>query len=96
MWDGSESKTSPRDHYPGGHPSNLLIMDELTPESFGALIAAYEHKVFTQGVIWNLNSFDQPGVEKGKKIAMDVLSVLDGESDESFDESTDAIIQRMK
>ncbi|MDA6067173.1 glucose-6-phosphate isomerase [Idiomarina abyssalis] len=96
MWDGSESKASPRDHYPGGHPSNLLIMDELTPESFGALIAAYEHKVFTQGVIWNLNSFDQPGVEKGKKIAMDVLSVLDGESDESFDESTDAIIQRMK
>lgn len=96
MWEGSENKASPRDHYPGGHPSNLLIMDELTPESFGALIAAYEHKVFTQGIIWNLNSFDQPGVEKGKKIAMDVLSVLDGESDESFDESTDAIIQRMK
>jgi glucose-6-phosphate isomerase len=96
MWEGSENKASPRDHYPGGHPSNLLIMDELTPESFGALIAAYEHKVFTQGVIWNLNSFDQPGVEKGKKIAMNVLRVLDGESDESFDESTDAIIQRMK
>ncbi|MRJ45146.1 glucose-6-phosphate isomerase [Idiomarina loihiensis] len=96
MWDGSENADSPSDHYPGGHPSNLLIMDELTPESFGALIAAYEHKVFTQGVIWGLNSFDQPGVEKGKKIAMDVLRVLDGESDQSFDESTDAIIQRMR
>ena len=96
MWDGSENAGSPSDHYPGRHPSNLLIMDELTPESFGALIAAYEHKVFTQGVIWGLNSFDQPGVEKGKKIAMDVLRVLDGESDESFDQSTDAIIQRMR
>ena len=54
------------------------------------------NKVFTQGVIWGLNSFDQPGVEKGKKIAMDVLRVLDGKSDESFDQSTDAIIQRMR
>ncbi|MTJ02290.1 glucose-6-phosphate isomerase [Idiomarina piscisalsi] len=96
MWEGSPNTESPRDNYPGGHPSNLLIMDELTPESFGALIAAYEHKVFTQGVIWGLNSFDQPGVEKGKKIAMDVLKVLDGESDESFDESTDTVIKRMK
>lgn len=96
MWEGSESRTSPRDHYPGGHPSNLLIMDELTPESFGALIAAYEHKVFTQGVIWKLNSFDQPGVEKGKKIAMDVLNVLDGKSEESFDASTDAVIDRIR
>ncbi|MGM0906933.1 MAG: glucose-6-phosphate isomerase [Pseudomonadota bacterium] len=96
MWEGSENEDSPRDNYPGGHSSNLLIMDELTPESFGSLIAAYEHKVFTQGVIWNLNSFDQPGVEKGKKIAMDVLRVLGGESDESFDQSTDAVIQRMR
>ncbi|WP_300318990.1 glucose-6-phosphate isomerase [Idiomarina sp.] len=96
MWEGSKNVESPRDNYPGGHPSNLLIMDELTPESFGALIAAYEHKVFTQGVMWDLNSFDQPGVEKGKKIAMDVLKVLDGDSDESFDESTDAVIGRMR
>lgn len=96
IWEGSKNVESPRDNYPGGHPSNLLIMDELTPESFGALIAAYEHKVFTQGVMWGLNSFDQPGVEKGKKIAMDVLKVLDGDSDESFDESTDAVIKRMK
>lgn len=96
MWEGSPNTESPRDNYSGGHPSNLLIMDELTPESFGALIAAYEHKVFTQGVMWELNSFDQPGVEKGKKIAMDVLKVLDGDSDESFDESTDAVIKRMK
>ncbi|RUO74541.1 glucose-6-phosphate isomerase [Pseudidiomarina sediminum] len=83
------------DTYPGQSPTNLLYVDELTPESFGALIAAYEHKVFTQGVIWNINSFDQPGVELGKQIAKEVLAVLDGHSDEHFDESTDNIIKRM-
>lgn len=96
MWQGSENKADPRNHYPGNHPSNLLILDELTPESFGALIAAYEHKVFTQGVIWELNSFDQPGVELGKKVATEVLAVLDGQLDQSFDASTDAVIARLR
>lgn len=82
--------------YPGQHPSNLLFVDELTPQSFGALIAAYEHKVFTQGVIWNINSYDQPGVERGKQIAKTVLAVLNGANEQSFDESTDRIIARMK
>ena len=96
MWFGAKNTESPRDHYPGGHPSNLLMMDELTPESFGELIAAYEHKVFVQGVFWQLNSFDQPGVEKGKKIALDVMDSLNGDADTAFDESTDAIIRRYR
>ncbi|WP_258807311.1 glucose-6-phosphate isomerase [Pseudidiomarina sp. CB1] len=81
--------------YPGLHPSNLLFVDELTPQSFGALIAAYEHKVFAQGVIWNINSFDQPGVELGKKVAKEVLAVIKGTSHESFDDSTQSMIQRL-
>ena len=85
---------NPRDHYPGGHPSSLLAVDELTPETFGALIAAYEHKVFTQGVIWQLNSFDQPGVERGKKIAVEVLKRMRGETDVEFDASTEAALRR--
>ncbi|MDN7134508.1 glucose-6-phosphate isomerase [Pseudidiomarina terrestris] len=89
MWFGNG------DHYPGKHPSNLLYVDELTPQSFGALLAAYEHKVFAQGVIWDINSFDQPGVEHGKKVAKEVLAVLDGEREEAFDDSTDSIIKRM-
>ncbi|RUO33335.1 glucose-6-phosphate isomerase [Aliidiomarina soli] len=84
---------SARDYYPGGHPSNLLVIDELTPETFGALIAAYEHKVFMQGVAWELNSFDQPGVERGKKIAVDVLKRMQGETDTSFDPSTEAVLK---
>jgi glucose-6-phosphate isomerase len=95
MWEGAQSAEAPRNAYIGGHPTNLLYVDELTPQSFGALIAAYEHKVFTQGVIWGINSFDQPGVEKGKKCAVDILDVIDGNSSMVFDPSTDNIIKRM-
>ncbi len=95
MWEGFQSPKDPRNAYVGGHPTNLLYVDELTPQSFGALIAAYEHKVFTQGVIWGINSFDQPGVEKGKKCAIDILDVIDGNAEKSFDSSTDSIIKRM-
>lgn len=93
---GSDNAESPRDHYPGGHPSSLLYMEELTPETFGALIAAYEHKVFTQGVYWQLNSFDQPGVELGKKCAVEILDTLNGEQSPEFDESTNAIIEKAR
>jgi glucose-6-phosphate isomerase len=95
MWDGSKNPASPRDEYIGNHPSNLLYVDELTPATFGALIAAYEHKVFTQGVIWGVNSFDQPGVELGKHCAVEILEVIDGVKQAQFDPSTDHIISRM-
>ena len=60
--------------YPGNRPSSILFLDNLTPGNLGRLIAAYEHKVFTQGVIWNVNSFDQWGVELGKRLANEILS----------------------
>ena len=66
---GRQAASSPHDIYPGGRPANLLLLDRLDPFHFGLLIALYEHKVFTQGAIWNLNSFDQPGVELGKQLA---------------------------
>lgn len=88
---GSQSDV-PAEHYPGQHPSSLFALQQLTPESFGAIIAAYEHKIFVQGQIWGLNSFDQPGVEKGKQVAISALRRIEGDSDESFDASTDAII----
>lgn len=100
MWFGDHQHENPRHHYHGKKPNNLIFMDELTPASFGALIATYEHKVFTQGVIWEINSFDQPGVELGKKVAVDILEAIDhididGQTNGSFDPSTDAIIKRM-
>ena len=61
-------------YYPGNNPSNTLLIDNLSPKNFGALIALYEHKVFVEGCIWNINSFDQWGVELGKKVASNIVS----------------------
>jgi len=78
-------------YYPGNKPSNTLLMDRLSPKNFGALIALYEHKVFVQGNIWNINCFDQWGVELGKKMANRLLdadldrSTLDPSSQSLFE-----------
>jgi len=76
-------------YYPGNKPSNTLLLNELTPKNFGALIALYEHKVFVQGSIWNINSFDQWGVELGKKMANSLLD--QGSNNENLDPSTKAL-----
>ena len=60
----------------GDHPSNLVLFDALGPETLGQLIALYEHKVFVEGVIWGIDSFDQWGVELGKKIASSLVEVV--------------------
>jgi glucose-6-phosphate isomerase len=64
----------------GNNPSNTILFDELTPETLGQLIALYEHKVFVEGVIWGIDSFDQWGVELGKKVATDLASVVAGDT----------------
>ncbi len=63
----------PHQQYPGNRPSSILFLEKLTPRALGQLIALYEHKVFTQGVLWNINSFDQWGVELGKQLASKLL-----------------------
>ncbi len=62
--------------HPGDRPSNILLFRELNPRSLGRLIALYEHKVFVQGVIWGVNSFDQWGVELGKALATQMTAAL--------------------
>ncbi len=79
----------PYRHYSGNKPSNTLLMDKLSPKNFGALVALYEHKVFVQGSIWNINSFDQWGVELGKKMANELLG--DASKTTHFDPSTEAL-----
>lgn len=76
----------------GNRPSNMLLLDELSPERLGTLIALYEHKVFVQGAIWGLNSFDQWGVELGKQLATGIERVLLGDSDSGLDASTQALV----
>lgn len=78
---------------PGNKPSNTLLLDELSPYHLGALIALYEHKVFCQGAIWELNSFDQWGVELGKQLSGPIYQALNGQDNSSFDSSTSQLIQ---
>ncbi|MDC0010844.1 glucose-6-phosphate isomerase [Porticoccaceae bacterium] len=85
----------PYRYYPGNKPSNVLLLDQLSPKNFGALIALYEHKVFVQGSIWNINSFDQWGVELGKKMANQLLASDTGEQTE-LDPSTTALFAHIK
>ncbi len=81
----------------GNKPSNMLLIDRLTPESLGALIALYEHKIFVQGVIWGINSFDQWGVELGKQLATEIVEEIDGElKPDSHDASTNGLLRRYK
>lgn len=81
--------------YDGNQPSTTMLLKELSPRTMGKLIALYEHKVFVQSVIWDINPFDQWGVEKGKEIANDLLPILNGESSDlsHLDDSTQGLIQ---
>ena len=83
--------------FPGNKPSNSFLYPKLTPEILGALIALYEHKIFTQGVIWEINSFDQMGVELGKQLARAILPELEGEGAVSgHDASTNGLINHYR
>ncbi len=87
-------KLLPYKIFPGNRPSTSLFYRQMTPKVLGALLALYEHKVFTQGVIWNINSFDQWGVELGKQLANAILPVLKGEqSATGHDASTMGLIE---
>lgn len=90
-------KLVPAKTFPGNRPTNSFLYPELTPETLGSLIALYEHKIFTQGVIWNINSFDQMGVELGKQLAKKILPELQsGEKITNHDSSTNGLINYYK
>ena len=83
--------------FTGNKPTNSFLIKEITPFSLGSLIALYEHKIFVQGVIWNIFSFDQWGVELGKELAQKVLPELDSDDKvESHDASTNGLINTYK
>jgi glucose-6-phosphate isomerase len=83
--------------FTGNKPTNSFLFEKLTPETLGSLIALYEHKIFAQGVIWNINSFDQMGVELGKQLAKAVYPELKGEEEiQSHDSSTNGLINYFK
>jgi glucose-6-phosphate isomerase len=83
-------------HFPGNRPSNFFVLDELNPASLGALIALHEHRVFVQGALWGINSFDQWGVELGKVLAKDIDRRWQEQDVQGLDSSTRALVQRFQ
>jgi glucose-6-phosphate isomerase len=96
--DGVPDFQVPHRTFEGNHPTNTILMDRLTPETLGKLIALYEHKVFVQGTIWDINSFDQWGVELGKVLANRIIPELESAEEPKLahDSSTNTLIQRYR
>lgn len=87
----------PHKVFPGNKPTNSILFQKLTPETLGSLIAMYEHKIFVQGIVWNINSFDQWGVELGKQLAQVIQPELpDEEMVTTHDASTNGLINYFK
>ena len=85
----------PHKTFPGNRPSTTILAERLTPRVLGSLVALYEHSVFTQGCIWDVNPFDQWGVELGKVLANRIIPELESKADPSLghDSSTNALIR---
>ncbi len=90
-------KLCPYKVFQGNRPTNSILFLKLTPRTLGRLIAMYEHKIFVQGVVWNISSFDQWGVELGKQLAQRIFPELDGDTRiETHDSSTNGLINAHK
>jgi len=97
MSEASIKQLLPYKVFPGNRPTSTFLFDTLSPKTLGALIALYEHKIFVQGIVWNINSFDQWGVELGKQLAKNILHELDDATEvDSHDSSTNGLINHYK
>jgi glucose-6-phosphate isomerase len=95
--DGVAEALVPHKSFDGNRPSNTLLLDKLTPAALGKLVALYEHIVFTQAAIWQINPFDQWGVELGKVLAQRIVPELAGNAaPPTHDSSTNALIRRYR
>ena len=94
---GDPAPQAPHKALPGNRPSSVLLVKQFTPRALGQLIALYEHKVFVEGIVWNLDSFDQWGVEHGKRLARTLLASLTGAGDAGeLDPATRALLARLR
>jgi glucose-6-phosphate isomerase len=79
--------------FKGNNPTTTILFDELTPESLGKLITLYEHQIFVQGIVWNIYSYDQWGVELGKQLATTILNEIEKNDVGSHDSSTSSLLK---
>jgi glucose-6-phosphate isomerase len=90
-----QKKLVPFKIFEGNKPTNTILIDKLTPVSLGGLIALYEHKIFVQGIIWNIYSYDQWGVELGKQLASEILEEIEGKKLSLHDPSTSKLLSKI-
>ena len=93
--ESQQRELAPYKVFEGNKPTNTILIEQLTPENLGALIALYEHKIFVQGVLWNIYSYDQWGVELGKQLATKVLDDIQGRAQNSHDPSTLKLLSKI-
>ena len=97
MSEGGLQQLKHHKEFPGNQPTNTLLIGQLTPRTLGSLLAMYEHKIFVQGIIWRINSFDQWGVELGKQLADIIESELESsEPCTEHDSSTNGLVEYCK
>ncbi|GJL86063.1 MAG: glucose-6-phosphate isomerase [Micavibrio sp.] len=96
LMQGQIDEEKPYKNFEGNRPSSTIILGQLDPYHLGMLLALYEHKIFVQGAIWNINSFDQWGVELGKMLAQNVLSTFDKKENHELDSSTRGLIEHIR
>jgi glucose-6-phosphate isomerase len=96
--EGTPDWLVPHRVFEGNRPTNTILAEQLTPEALGKLVALYEHSVFTQGTIWNIDSFDQWGVELGKALAQRIIPEIESKTEPALkhDSSTNALIRRYR
>jgi glucose-6-phosphate isomerase len=96
--EGTPDWLVPHRVFEGNRPSNTLLLERLTPEALGKLVALYEHAVFTQGAVWHIDSFDQWGVELGKVLAQRIIPELENKTEPALkhDSSTNAVIRKYR
>ncbi len=96
--EGTPEALVPHSVFEGNRPTSTLLLERLTPEALGALVALYEHQVFVEGTLWSVNSFDQWGVELGKALAQRVLGELEADTPPALthDSSTNALVRRLR
>ncbi len=96
--EGTPDKLVPHRMFQGNRPSNTILAERLTPETLGKLVALYEHSVFTQGAVWDVDSFDQWGVELGKVLAQRIIPELANKAEPKLDHdsSTNNLIRRYR
>ncbi len=94
--EGTPERLVPHRMFPGNRPTSTILAERLTPHALGTLVALYEHSVFTQGVIWGIDSFDQWGVELGKQLAVRIIPELTGDGALGHDSSTNTLIERYR